>query len=449
MKVHSGVVSTETPPPRAREGVHDDAFRQPAKGVSGVAMRNDDRGRHGMRPENVPNGGFRPATGSSMAPYGMPKGTDCYSFGPEGLRKVKKKKRKTAKILITVFIVLFALILCSGVALALWVNSLNASMGFEDETQKQELLEALKPAASETDQEASSAFYLLILGSDARESDEGSRSDVNMLCRIDPDNGVVDLVSIPRDTMVEIEGQGTQKINAAYAFGGAAGAVNAVSEFAGVDISHYAEVHFEELESVVDALGGIWVDIPESFSAGNGGMSFSAGNQKLNGAQALAFARERYNVSGGDFGRAQAQRMIVQAIVKQVLDTPPAELPSIVGKLASSITTDYSVTDLVSLAQSFQGKDMTMYSAVCPSYSFAQDGVSYVGTMYDEWQAMMKRVDAGLDPNDESAEIPEPQASDSSLGAATNARSPRIYENVAANAGLTTDDVAPETSASE
>ena len=175
-------------------------------------------------------------------------------------------------------------------------------------------------------------------------------------------------------------------------------------------------------------------------------MSFSAGNQKLNGAQALAFARERYNVSGGDFGRAQAQRMIVQAIVKQVLDTPPAELPSIVGKLASSITTDYSVTDLVSLAQSFQGKDMTMYSAVCPSYSFAQDGVSYVGTMYDEWQAMMKRVDAGETPTVDAA---EPQASDSSLGAATNARSPRIYENVAANAGLTTDDVAPETSASE
>ena len=101
------------------------------------------------------------------------------------------------------------------------------------------------------------------------EGDGASRADVTMLCRIDPDIATVDLVSIPRDTMVEIDGYGTQKINAAYSFGGAAGAVETVSQFAGVDISHYAEVHFEELESVVDELGGIWVNVPEAFQAGN------------------------------------------------------------------------------------------------------------------------------------------------------------------------------------
>ncbi|MBM6893274.1 LCP family protein, partial [Enorma massiliensis] len=96
-------------------------------------------------------------------------------------------------------------------------------------------------------------------------------------------------------------------------------AVRAVSEFAGVPISHFVSVHFEELEEIVDMLGGVWVDVPESFSAGNGGMSFKAGNQLLTGEQALAYARERYHVSGGDFGRAQAQRQIVEAVIRQVL----------------------------------------------------------------------------------------------------------------------------------
>ncbi|MBM6893272.1 LCP family protein, partial [Enorma massiliensis] len=99
-------------------------------------------------------------------------------------------------------------------------------------------------------------FYVLILGSDARESDSGSRSDVIMLARVDPGAGSVSLVSIPRDTMVTINGS-TQKINAAYAHGGSAMAVRAVSEFAGVPISHFVSVHFEELEEIVDMLGGV------------------------------------------------------------------------------------------------------------------------------------------------------------------------------------------------
>ena len=407
-------------------------------------LQNDNRGKHIAPTEDSFGAGFRPVSTSSVTHDGFPNGFDL--LNSDGLRRVKKKKSKLPKILITVFAVLFALIVCAGIALALWVNSLNKSMGFEDEAQKQELMRVLAPSNDGQNAQESSAFYMLILGSDAREGDGASRADVTMLCRIDADTATVDLVSIPRDTMVEIDGYGTQKINAAYSFGGAAGAVETVSQFAGVDISHYAEVHFEELESVVDELGGIWVNVPEAFQAGN--ISFDAGEQKLNGEQALAFARERHNVSGGDFGRAQAQRIIVQAIIKQVLNTPPAELPSIVGKLASSVSTDYSVTDLVSLAQTFQGKSLVMYSAVCPSYSLSRDGVSYVATMFDEWRAMMQRVDAGLDPSNTEASIPEPQTENERLGAASNSPAPRHYAGLAENAGLTTDDVAPESAGS-
>ena len=94
------------------------------------------------------------------------------------------------------------------------------------------------------------------------------------------------------------------------------------------------------------------------------------------------------------------------------------------GSLASCVTTDYTAAELADTALALKDTGVTVYSAACPSYSFGEGGISYVGTMYDEWRAMMQRVDAGLDPADESAEIPEPQASDEDLGAATNARAP-------------------------
>lgn len=375
------------------------------------------------------NGGRGRRGGRSAESAQVPVG----GMVPTGTAAKRRGKHKKLKVALGVIL---TLVLVGGGALAFWVGALDRALGFSTEAERQALLDKLAPTRGDD------AYYVAILGSDARKGETTSRSDVTMLARIDQKNKVVDLISIPRDTMVTIEGHGTQKINAAFAFGGAPGAVECISEFAGVPISHYVEVHFDELKDVVDLLGGITVTVPESFKAGNGGMSFSAGEQKLNGEQALAFARERYNVSGGDFGRAQAQRLIIMAIIEQVLAAPPTQLPGLIGELAGSVTTDYSVGDLVGLATKFQGSGLTMYQAACPSYSLSQGGVSYVGTMFDEWRAMMKRVDAGLDPTDSSATIPEPQASNTTLGAATNSAAPKDYRALAANAGLTTDDVA-------
>lgn len=365
----------------------------------------------------------------------QPVGVQADPSEGEQLRRVKKKKHKALRYAAIGCGSLLALVLVFVAIFAIWFGMLGSSMSIKDEGERKELEQELTPVSSTED-----PFYVLILGSDARESDEGSRSDVTMLARVDPDAGTVSLVSIPRDTMVTINGA-TEKINAAYAFGGSAMAVRTVSEFAGVPISHYVSIHFEELEEIVDMLGGVWVDIPENISAGNGGMAFTAGSQLLNGEQALAYARERYNVSGGDFGRAQAQRQIVEAIMRQVLASSPVELPGLIGQLANCITTDLSVTDIVGYAQEFLGKDLTVYSAICPSYTLNQDGVSYVGTMFDEWRRMMQLTDAGLDPNDASAEIPAAQADDAELGAASNSPAPRDYQDRASNA-MTTDDVA-------
>lgn len=220
------------------------------------------------------------------------------------IRKKRKshKARNRALAVLGVLVAIFAIV--SG-AFALYLHSLDSAMGFKSQEDKDSMRAAMLKTNPVEDK--SQAFYMLVLGSDARVNDATSRSDVMILLRVDPTKGKITMVSIPRDTKVEIEGHGTQKINAAYAFGGAAGAVTAVSQFAGVPISHYAEVHFDELEQLVDDLGGVWVDVPVSNNqtgASNTGQKLNSGYQLLNGSQALAFARERYGYTRGDFQRA-------------------------------------------------------------------------------------------------------------------------------------------------
>ena len=289
-------------------------------------------------------------------------------------------------------------------------------------------------------------FVVYCSGIDARVDDISakSRSDVNILAVVNPTTKQILLVNTPRDYYLPLARNGElDKLTHAGLYG-IDESMKVLGNLYGVQADYYVRVNFAGLVKIVDALGGVWVDIPENIPSGNGGKSFAAGNQLLDGASALSYARERYNVSGGDFGRAQAQRQIVEAIANKVLEASPASVPGLVADLASSISTDLSVADIASYALKIQAAEggMRVYSCATPSYSLAQGGVSYVATEYDEWRAMMQRVDAGLDPNDSSAQVPQAQADNENLGAATNAAGPRDYKELAANAALTTDDVA-------
>lgn len=282
-----------------------------------------------------------------------------------------------------------AVLVAGGTAAALYFNSLNSKLQSVDE----QVLSVLEKPASSQD-----PFYLLVLGSDTREEGAAGRSDTIILARIDPTAQDVTLVSIPRDTQVQIEGYGTQKINAAYAFGGAALAVQTVSEFAGVPIAHVVEIDFFGFKDIVDALGGVTVNVPANTEYQ--GLYIPEGEQTLNGEQALVFARCRKTYAEGDYQRTKNQRQLVQAVAKKVLNAPVSDMPGLVGSMADAVSTDMSVTELVSLANSMRGMDAgSMKTAVVPSHSGMEDGVSYVFAEEPAWSEMMGRVDAGEDPN--------------------------------------------------
>jgi len=181
-----------------------------------------------------------------------------------------------------------------------------------------------------------SANNILVLGSDRRQKNSKephanthgpSRSDSIMLIRTG--GGHAARLSIPRDTVVEIPGHGRQKINAAYAFGGPALAVQTVERFTGVDVDHLVEVSFDNFPQLIDAMGGITYDggcvvskINGGFKNGGFTLRLKSGKTHIDGKQALALARTRHNLCNSretDLTRARRQQKIFSAMKHRML----------------------------------------------------------------------------------------------------------------------------------
>lgn len=290
-------------------------------------------------------------------------------------------------VIIAAIVIVAALAAIAGAALAMWQNTADA-VKLEDDT----IEESLTPAVEQE------PYWMLILGSDSRsEKTDRARSDVLMLARIDPATPRVTLVSIPRDTKVTIEGYGTQKINAAYALGGAKLAIKTVQSYAGIKISHYAEIYFSGLEDLVDKLGGVTVDVPEYCSYSD--VTLRPGVQNLTGHEALIFARCRKTYSQGDFTRTQCQRILVTALAQKVLAQDPTKLPDVVAKAAKCFSTDIPLDELVTLATSMQDMSKnSFYSGMAPSGTGMVNGVSYTFTKINQWKLIMQRADNGEKP---------------------------------------------------
>lgn len=282
-------------------------------------------------------------------------------------------------------------------------------------------------------------FYMLLIGIDkswdrAESAEYGAddaayRTDSILLARVDPSNKQVTLVSIHRDTLVDFGSDGgKQKINAAYSIGaakkdkgedtsGAAYTVETISKFAGVPITHYAEIDFDQFVSVVDTIGGIDVNVPvDVIDPKFTGANIKAGQQTINGERALQLCRARHaydKYGDGDVYRAANQRMVIGAILKKVLASDPATITNTVNTLAGSVSTDLSIQDILSLATTFRGFDMNtnMYSGMEPTNSKVINGIWYEICDTKAWQKMMTRVNKGLSPYESESE-------DSALGVA-------------------------------
>lgn len=158
---------------------------------------------------------------------------------------------------------------------------------------------------------------ILLLGSDTRSGSEaaqvsGSRADSIMLAHIPADGKGVYLVSIMRDTWVNIPGYGAAKINAALNYGGISLQVATVENLLGIKIDHVAEIEFEGFKALVNSVGGVDVQVPFDFDIN--AWSFKQGMQHMDGGAALAFVRARYPFADGDYQRVRNQRAFLRGM---------------------------------------------------------------------------------------------------------------------------------------
>lgn len=240
----------------------------------------------------------------------------------------------------------------------------------------------------------------LVVGSDSRENLPedlegsfgdfgGERADVIILMQVAGDS--LQLLSIPRDLRVEIPGQGVNKVNAAFAFGGPELLVDTVARETGIAINHYLEVDFGGFAGIVDALGGIELDFPYPARDAKSGLSVEeAGSQTVDGATALAYARSRMYEelrdgswvagSGGDIARTGRQREVLLEIMDKASSVSgmvrsPAVLAEVTGNL--TVDTGSSPADLIRTAWAVRGSSTTE-AVTLPVVGASEGGVSYV-----------------------------------------------------------------------
>lgn len=310
-----------------------------------------------------------------------------------------------------VVIVLAAILLLVAAACFLYIWRLDSVMGLEeDQAETESLLVASTPGEP---------YYMLLIGSDSREGVEGSdadwagvptdekygRADVIMLARVDEQAGQLTLLSIPRDTPWEFDDGTLGKLNYTYANDGTPGVLRAVSELTDIPISHVLEIHMSGLMGLVDAVGGIEVEVPVQIdyheALTNEDITLLPGLQTLNGAQAEVFARERTVYDGGEVTRQGYVRTIVEAIISKVKDTPVFMLPKTVLDCAECVETD--LTSLEALKALWGFKDsMTIYQGTAPT---AGDLNSYADEQYlcfenpEGWKRVLEVFKAGGDPS--------------------------------------------------
>ncbi|MGY2002824.1 LCP family protein [Blastococcus sp. SYSU DS1024] len=203
----------------------------------------------------------------------------------------------------------------------------------------------------------------LLVGSDTRSEgaqgvDPGGRSDAIMLARLSADRQHAQLISIPRDSWVEIPGHGMNKINASYAFGGPSLLVQTVEQLTRVRIDHYVAIDFEGLIQVTDDLGGVDVVVAETTQ--NGPYTFTAGMNHLDGDQARWYLGQRYGLPGGDFDRVKRQQQYLRAMFDKLFSsetfTSPPKLDAAMLAITNAVSVDDTLSnaDLVSLAYSMR-----------------------------------------------------------------------------------------------
>jgi LCP family protein required for cell wall assembly len=266
----------------------------------------------------------------------------------------------------------------------------------------------------------------LLIGSDSRSNLDdltdfgsigGERADVVILAQVLPGEGRLQLLSLPRDLRVNWEGA-ADKINATFAYGGAAGIVDTVQAHTGLPVHHYIQVDFAGFAGIVDAIGGVEMTFPFPARDSKSGLDVAAGTQTLDGMQAIALVRSRryeefregewVSIDANDLGRTRRQQDVLLAMIAQI--DPPGSIggfQELLDALGAFVITDNALDadDILQLAWELRGVDAsTMDSVTLPVRGVSEGGVSYVTELEPQASNVLAAFSAGT-PLEDAATV--------------------------------------------
>ena len=290
---------------------------------------------------------------------------------PRRTRKKKKSRFWTWLLVLLCFV---------GAAVA---GAMFASSSLLDKTAGDAVEEGLLTAKDKS--------TIMIMGVDAREDDVG-RSDTLMIAAVDPKRNQASLLSVPRDTRVKIPGHSWDKINAAYAYGSAKSGIlggeklaqRTVEDFLGVNIDHYVVIDTHAFQKIIDAIGGIDIDVEKRMYYedpwdDDGGLviDLKPGMQHMNGKTAVTYVR--YRDEEGDIGRIKRQQKFMKACMDKV--TSPSiipKLPTVIKEVIGSVKTDLSFRQLLEFAGTLkEAQKNGLKTEMVPGRPLYISGVSY------------------------------------------------------------------------
>ena len=268
-------------------------------------------------------------------------------------RNKEKKKRRGLKIFgITVLVLVIILAILVG-SIFWYINSKLSKM------QTIDLNEEDLNVSSQVEENLSEYRNIAIFGIDSREDtySKGNRSDCIIIASINNNTKEVKLLSVYRDTYVEIEGHGLDKITHAYSYGEAPLAIKTLNSNLDLNIKEFITVNFDAVKDIIDSIGGVEMSITSEEVPHISGIT-KAGTYNLTGEQALAYARIRY-ASGGDYKRTERMRDVLTAVANKVKTMNVSQLNNLVDELLPKVYTNITAADIFSLFPSIASFNIT------------------------------------------------------------------------------------------
>lgn len=287
-------------------------------------------------------------------------------------KQLKKRKRRHWVIALAMIPFMAVVLYAASYAARLWATTETAMEDSFFELERPEPVPEVNPI------EEPVSFLFMGIDNDEERELESTRADSIIYATLNPNTYEMNMVSIPRDTYVPIYRNGRMlredRINAAYAIGEESVMVQTVEEWLDVPVHYYATFNFDAFLEIIDALDGIEMDVPITFSEMDssdtmGAITLEEGVQQLNGEEALALARTRK--LDDDVARGHRQQLIIQAIIDRALEFGSiSAYTDIVETVGSNMRTNMRMNDMRAIAQTGLNSDFAIESHVFEWSSF-------------------------------------------------------------------------------